>query len=196
MNSDEPKFLKFTQRGGIVLAGTRVDEDTIELSVRDTGVGISEHAQKNVFRQYRQLGQNRRLALNHIGCGLGLTIVEAVCTQMGGSVRLESRLNVGSCFTLCVRIQVHSADEDVIETQTHCAVSQVLSSGIMASKKLFLETRGGSHSAPSREEEVKLAGLELMGIRRRRQDVMLVDDNPMNIEVLQRLLEVRLRIHA
>ena len=48
--------IKFTQHGSIVLAGRLVDEDTIELSVRDTGVGISEYDQQNVFRHFRLLG--------------------------------------------------------------------------------------------------------------------------------------------
>ena len=114
---------------------------------------------------------------------------------MGGHVQLDSQLNEGSCFTLTVPIQVHSAEEDVLETLAPCSVSQVLDRGVRASKMLFIESIGGAGRANSSEEEIKQAVPECVS-RSRREDVMLVDDNPMNIEVLHRLLEVRLGIQA
>lgn len=70
------------------------DGDFVELSVRDTGLGIPADVVQRVFEPYfttKQAGQ---------GTGLGLSQVYGIVTQSGGSVSVESAINVGTSVTL------------------------------------------------------------------------------------------------
>jgi two-component system OmpR family sensor kinase len=71
--------------------------DQVRLSVRDTGTGISMSDQARIFSRFaRGRGANRR----YRGSGLGLPIVQATAEAHGGRVELESRLGLGSTFTI------------------------------------------------------------------------------------------------
>ena len=89
--------LKFTTEGSISF---RVDLDDqpnrFHLSVKDTGIGISTMWHHLIFEEFRQveMGSERRFG----GSGLGLSIVQKLCTLMGGKVWVESELGKGSIF--------------------------------------------------------------------------------------------------
>jgi len=70
----------------------------IKISVRDKGVGISEHDRKRIFdRFYRAEGEiSKRIK----GAGLGLSLVKHVVTAHGGTVECQSRIGEGSIFTI------------------------------------------------------------------------------------------------
>lgn len=82
-----------TERGGVVVGLSWVD-GTLDLSVTDTGPGISSDAQKRIFSRY---GQRE---VSSEGAGLGLAIVWQISQAMGGSVQVNSTLGEGSTF-LC-----------------------------------------------------------------------------------------------
>ncbi|MFC9773273.1 MULTISPECIES: sensor histidine kinase [unclassified Pseudarthrobacter] len=71
-------------------------EPTIDLWVADTGCGISAADQERIFDRFARAGVSRGAE----GSGLGLPIVKAIAEAHGGSVRLTSRVNVGSRFVL------------------------------------------------------------------------------------------------
>jgi len=72
--------------------------DTVKISVRDKGVGISEHDRKRIFdRFYRAEGQiSKRIK----GAGLGLSLVKHVVTAHDGTIECQSRIGEGSIFTI------------------------------------------------------------------------------------------------
>ena len=89
--------LKFTAKGKvtIVLAG---DLRELRITVRDTGRGISPADQQRVFEPFEQLDPVRN---KHVpGVGLGLALVHAIVTALGGTISLESVLDHGSSFTV------------------------------------------------------------------------------------------------
>jgi len=89
--------LKFTAKGKvtIVLAG---DLRELRITVRDTGRGISPADQQRVFEPFEQLDPVRS---KHVpGVGLGLALVHAIVTALGGAISLESAVDQGSSFTL------------------------------------------------------------------------------------------------
>ncbi len=86
--------VKFTQRGGVVFAVSRVD-DRVRFSVSDTGPGISPADQERLFEPFAQIGDRARHAE---GTGLGLNVSRGILEQMGARLQLESRPGWGSRF--------------------------------------------------------------------------------------------------
>ena len=70
--------------------------DGVELTVRDQGPGISEEDQKRMFRKFQRL--TARPTAGESSTGLGLSIVKALVNQLGGDIRVESKLGEGACF--------------------------------------------------------------------------------------------------
>ena len=118
--------IKFTPEGGRVrVSARRKNEGLIQIDVADTGVGIAEEDQQHIFDKFRQGGAvrpgNNPLTREHPGTGLGLSIVKELAKLLGGEVRLESELGIGSTFTveLAVRmtekppLEVPSTDDSV-----------------------------------------------------------------------------------
>jgi signal transduction histidine kinase len=75
----------------------------VVFAVEDNGVGIAAREQKRIFRRFYQV--DRRLARETGGCGLGLSIVDSIVRAHGGSVRVSSRLGVGSTFLLSLPLR-------------------------------------------------------------------------------------------
>ena len=74
------------------------DGTHVAFAVEDNGIGIPAREQKRIFRRFYRVDQ--RLARSTHGSGLGLSIVEAIVRAHGGSVRVSSRPNHGSTFSL------------------------------------------------------------------------------------------------
>ena len=86
---------KFTEAGRITLAA-RPLANQIELSVADTGIGIPPEAHDLIFDEFRQVdGSTTR---QHGGTGLGLNISKKLTEMLGGTIRVESEVGMGSTF--------------------------------------------------------------------------------------------------
>ncbi len=92
--------VKYTPEGGAVGAeAVPVDEDTLEIKVWDTGIGIPESEQHRIFQsEYR--ADHGEIGHHSPGRGLGLAIVRDLARSMKGDIRLESMAGTGSCFIL------------------------------------------------------------------------------------------------
>ncbi len=97
--------IKFTPEGGrIVVRACRDEDGHLELVVSDTGIGIAEEDQQQIFEKFRQgkvvLGSGDAMTREYSGTGLGLSIVRELCRLLGGEIMLESELGKGSTFTV------------------------------------------------------------------------------------------------
>jgi signal transduction histidine kinase len=97
--------IKFTPDGGrIHVSAHRDRRGDLRLTVADTGVGISEAEQVQVFEKFRQgttvLAGGNAMTREYSGTGLGLSIVRELCRLLGGDITLESELGKGSEFTV------------------------------------------------------------------------------------------------
>ena len=89
---------KYTERGGKVAVSCENRNSSVEVKVRDTGVGIPPEMLDDIFEPFVQAG--RRLNQPREGVGLGLTISRDLARAMGGDLMVESAVGVGSTFTL------------------------------------------------------------------------------------------------
>ena len=90
--------LRYTERGRVLIAA-RPRGGMIRIEVWDTGPGIPEEEQDNIFKEFHRL--NARASASE-GMGLGLAIVERACALLGHPLGLASRVGRGSCFMLQV----------------------------------------------------------------------------------------------
>jgi signal transduction histidine kinase len=70
----------------------------LEVRVRDTGVGIATHNIPRLFEKFTVASDAS--ASKYGGTGLGLALSKKLCGLMGGDIKVESQLGVGSCFTM------------------------------------------------------------------------------------------------
>ncbi|NMG69013.1 hybrid sensor histidine kinase/response regulator [Parazoarcus communis] len=100
--------IKFTERGEIEVAVRVLERRSghvrVELSVRDTGIGIPADKQKAIFGAFSQADTST--TRKYGGTGLGLTICQHLVDLMGGRIALDSQPGVGSCFRFDGRFPV------------------------------------------------------------------------------------------
>jgi signal transduction histidine kinase/CheY-like chemotaxis protein len=139
---------KFTKDGRIVMSVTRQrgrNGDWLQLSVRDTGIGIARENQSKLFQNFSQA--EAWTASKYGGTGLGLALTQKLCRLMGGDVTVESELGQGSCFT----IKLPASLAETVERRSAGAAAQ---------------PEGTS----------------------RRDVVLVVDDDPAVLDLMQRIL--------
>jgi len=155
--------LKFTERGSIRIGVRALEsnaaDERVEISVIDTGIGISEEAQKHLFQPFTQAeaDTSRRFG----GTGLGLTICRRLADLMGGSVSMQSTPGVGTTIRLLVLL-ARGKVEDIVGGE-----------------------RFEPLSVPAFQPRQLPSNLEA---ERQRSLVLLVDDHPTNRLVLTRQL--------
>ncbi len=88
--------IKYTPAGR-VLVGCRRRGDALRIDVYDTGVGIPDGKQRDIFEEFHRLDEGAKIAR---GLGLGLSIVERVARVLGGTVEVTSSLGRGSHFAV------------------------------------------------------------------------------------------------
>jgi len=95
--------LKFTEKGGVTIRCVLVGEgDMVNISVNDTGIGISPAALEYIFEAFRQADGSTTRKFG--GTGLGLTIARKLVELHGGEVAVESVIGQGSVFSFTLPI--------------------------------------------------------------------------------------------
>jgi signal transduction histidine kinase len=95
--------IKFTPTGGRITVRLALEPapdgpPLMALAIADTGVGIAPEDVPKAFASFQQI--DNRLARKHEGAGLGLPLVKAQIEQHGGSIEIDSKLDVGTTVTL------------------------------------------------------------------------------------------------
>ncbi|WP_171237931.1 response regulator [Ruegeria sp. HKCCA5763] len=93
--------VKFTSEGHVLIRVTGVphpDKQTcdIHVAIEDTGIGIEAEKISHIFGEFNQVEDERNRQFE--GTGLGLAITKRLISMMGGTVWVESELELGSCF--------------------------------------------------------------------------------------------------
>lgn len=94
--------VKYGTEGGSVLVKTARENGTLRISVRDSGPGIEEKHLARLFERFYRIDAGRSRDLG--GTGLGLSIVKHLVEAMGGTIRVESTMGVGSTFSFTLPV--------------------------------------------------------------------------------------------
>ncbi|MFB9056822.1 hybrid sensor histidine kinase/response regulator [Mariniflexile ostreae] len=114
---------KFTDEGTITISSLLKKETNVnrlEISVADTGIGISKSKVDTIFKAFTQVGPHTDHKKN--GFGLGLNISKKLATLLGGILSLESEKGKGSTFTLNIPVKLSNKLLNSSETLEQDAV--------------------------------------------------------------------------
>ena len=129
--------IKFTEKGSVDLRAALTNDDnafqTILITIRDTGVGISEAFIDNIFKKFTQ--EDETVARKFGGTGLGMSITRQLMELMGGSINITSRKDAGTTISLQFRFKIGS--EKVFEKKR--AISKSDTGNIKGKKILLVE---------------------------------------------------------
>ncbi len=101
--------LKFTERGEVrVKAEYVAAEKAVRFSVTDTGIGIAPQDRERVFEEFLQVANP--LQSRTKGTGLGLPLCRRLAALLGGTLGLQSELNVGSSFSATIPVRYPGID--------------------------------------------------------------------------------------
>jgi len=108
LNNFVSNALKFTSKGHVEiradLLDKKADAEVVRLSVIDTGIGISAEAQQRMFQPFSQGGVDTSRLYG--GTGLGLAICRRLTEMMGGEIKVESTLGMGTTMSVTLTLKV------------------------------------------------------------------------------------------
>ena len=99
--------IKYTREGHVTLTVTCTKQSygiNLDISVRDTGIGITEENLEKLFQSFSQVDTKRNRSIE--GTGLGLAITKRLVTQMGGFINVRSQYGLGSEFSVTIPLRV------------------------------------------------------------------------------------------
>ena len=156
--------VKFTPAGAVEVSA-KVRDDWLDLTVSDTGAGISAERLETIFESFSQ--GDGSAAREQGGTGLGLAISRQLAKLHGGNINVTSAVGVGSQFTLSLPLSPTTREMLTLESRPDEAVSRIL-----PDVELNRRTAGaGARSS---------AGADLR--------VLVVDDEPVNVQALVNFL--------
>ena len=115
--------VKYTGAGGTIRCNVTQKSgekegwcDTV-ITVADNGIGMSQEFQKHIFEPFER---ERTSTVSKVeGSGIGMGIVKKLVGLMGGTVEVESRIGVGSTFTVTIPCRIASEDETQAKRETN-----------------------------------------------------------------------------
>ena len=105
--------IQYTESGEIEVK-FQTELDRLVIDILDSGCGIAESEQQQIFQQFFRADRTRSL---HDGLGLGLSIVKRLCELIGADIRVESALGAGSRFIVTTPFSASTSEEDINSTK-------------------------------------------------------------------------------
>jgi signal transduction histidine kinase/CheY-like chemotaxis protein/HAMP domain-containing protein len=111
--------IKFTQSGFVELKISSVENKELIFIVTDSGIGITEHDQKVIFEEFRQV--DGTITKKYGGTGLGLTICKKIADLLQGSINVSSKPGIGSSFTFLIPLnfveRIETEEQSIINAE-------------------------------------------------------------------------------
>ncbi|MBN1880774.1 MAG: response regulator [Deltaproteobacteria bacterium] len=105
--------VKYNKDGGSVDILIKRTDDTIYVTVKDTGIGMSDEDAGRIFNDFVRIKNSA--TKNIQGSGLGLSIVKKLVTLYGGDIGVESTPDIGTTFTITLKEQTEIDQDKMIE---------------------------------------------------------------------------------
>lgn len=138
---------KFTSRGDTITVRVEEENDFVNIIVKDSGQGISKDKLVHIFERFYQ---NENAISENLGFGIGLSIAKDIVELHSGTIKVESVLQEGSCFTIKLPLgysHFHKAqiasntpnDEDVISNYSKASMDNYSSDEFKKALVLVIE---------------------------------------------------------
>ncbi len=122
--------LKYTEKGFITVTAEHIEQDkSINVEIKDTGIGIDEKSQEVIFESFRQ--ESEGYARSYQGIGLGLTLSQKLIHLMGGSITLSSKKGKGTKLTISLPAMSGESVAEVEEIQPTVAIASAPQFGLI-----------------------------------------------------------------
>lgn len=167
--------IKFTSQGIIKVSAKLSNDSLLEISVIDTGIGISKDKINRIFESFEQ--GDGSTAREYGGTGLGLTITKQLIELQGGTISVSSVVNEGSEFKFT--LPIYQGNE---ENQSSLSAF----SNLTASRNLIFNSMVNFISEINPELETNSDNFEGHKFK-----IMIVDDEPINLQVLSNHLALQ-----
>jgi two-component system, sensor histidine kinase and response regulator len=95
--------IKFTNPYGIVNVEGRETDSKVEISISDTGIGMTEEAIKKIFEENQHFTSSG--TINEQGTGLGLMLVKDFVKKNNGLIQVKSEISKGTTFTILLPLK-------------------------------------------------------------------------------------------
>lgn len=86
------------ENGSVSVEVKKIQKGKVEITIRDTGIGIPDEMKKQIFEPFFRVDKSRSRAMG--GTGLGLAMVEHIIKKHHGCIAVEDNENSGSCFKI------------------------------------------------------------------------------------------------
>ncbi|MDR1290549.1 MAG: sensor histidine kinase, partial [Planctomycetaceae bacterium] len=151
--------IKFTEKGKVCVSA-KVLNDSVAVSISDTGIGIPEDKFARIFESFEQVDGST--AREYGGTGLGLSITKKLVELHGGTMNVESKIDEGSKFTFTMPLSKTTRENLGIHTYAKTTID--------------MEDFATSKSTSSDDDKENAEGI---------YEILVVDDEPVNIQVLK-----------
>ena len=101
--------IKYTPEGGSISVSANVSDNKVNIAVTDTGCGLDDKQQKDIFNRFKRLDTHQNIE----GIGIGLSVVEELLKVNNGMIQIKSRPGEGSTFTVtfdCISLDFVETD--------------------------------------------------------------------------------------
>ncbi|RKZ84675.1 MAG: hypothetical protein DRR16_14055 [Candidatus Parabeggiatoa sp. nov. 3] len=161
--------IKFTEQGHITISAQAINEQQVQITISDNGIGIPADKLDRIFKSFEQAeGSTSR---EYGGTGLGLAVTKQLVQLHGGEIRVESTPKVGSKFRFTLPI----SDELVSE---HSSVITSPLSKVQSASKIEVDTLQPSLT---KSQTITPNGF----------NILIVDDESVNLQVLSNYLSLQ-----
>jgi len=105
--------IKYSDSGDIIKILATSDESTVNISIRDYGVGISPEELDRIFNAFYRIDEDRSRSVGEGGAGLGLYLVKQIVNKHNGTIGIDSVINEGTNLTVSLPIADQSVFSEV-----------------------------------------------------------------------------------
>ncbi|MPM99447.1 Adaptive-response sensory-kinase SasA [bioreactor metagenome] len=110
--------IKFNSNQEKIEVMVNCKEDKVQISVKDTGIGIPEDKLQDVFERFKQV--NNRLTKISEGSGIGLSLVKSFVELHGGTIEVNSEVEKGTEFIITLPDVILPQNKDITNSQLVC----------------------------------------------------------------------------
>lgn len=192
--------IKFTEKGSVHLTASKKHHTsaTLIFEIEDTGIGIPPDKLKSLFISFNQVDSStyRRFG----GTGLGLTISKTFVNLQNGEIKVFSKLNEGSKFTVCIPFEEATDthleildNKQIIDTSVLQGIRILLAEDNVYNQIVAIDTL--NHLIIDATIDIANDGLEAIEqLKNNDYDVILMDINMPKMDGLQATMEIRSRL--